>query len=44
MPLITCETSFQLKWSKNYVLVAGTAASQNPTFQINNTKLYVPVM
>ena len=44
MPLITCEISFQLKWSKNCVLVAGTAASQNPTFQINNTKLYVPVM
>ena len=44
MPLINCENIFQLKWSKNCILVAGTAANQNPRFQINNTKLYVPVV
>ena len=43
-PLINCETSLRLKWSKNCILVAGTAANQNPRFQINDTKLYVPVV
>ena len=33
-----------MKWSKNCFLVAGIAANQNPTFQINDTKLYVPVV
>ena len=27
MPLINCEISLQLKWSKKYILVAGTAAN-----------------
>ena len=27
MPLINCEISLQLKWSKNFILVAGTAAN-----------------
>ena len=44
MPLIDCETSLQLKWSKNYILVVGTVANQSPTFQINHTKFYVPVV
>ena len=44
MPLINCEISLQLKWSRNYFIVAGTANNQNPTFQINDTKLYVPVV
>ena len=43
MSLINCEISLQLKWSKNCILVIGTAANQNPTFQVNDTKLYVPV-
>ena len=43
MPLINCEISFLLKWSRNCILVAGSAIDQNPTFQINDTKLYVPV-
>ena len=43
MPLINCEISFLLKWSRNFILVAGSAIDQNPTFQINDTKLYVPV-
>ena len=42
MPLINCENSLQLKWSKNCILVADTAANQNPEFQITDTKLYVP--
>ena len=44
MPLINCKVSLQLKWFKNCILVAGTVANQNPGFQINPTKLYVPVV
>ena len=44
MPLINCEISLQLKWSKNFILVAGTAANQRKTFSITDTKLYVPVV
>ena len=44
MPLINCEISLQLQWSKNCTVVACTAANQNPTFQITDTKLYVPVV
>ena len=44
MPLINCQISLQLKWSKNFVLVAGTAANENPEFKITNTKLYVSVV
>ena len=44
MPSINCETILQLKWSRNCIIVAGTANNQNPTFQINDTKLYVPVV
>ena len=32
-----------MKWSRNGIIVAGTANNQGPTFQINDTKLYVPV-
>ena len=44
MPLINCEISLQLKWTKNCIHVAGTAANQNTRFQINDIKLYVPVV
>ena len=44
MPLINCEISLHLKWSENCILVAGNAANQNSRFQINDTKLYVPVV
>ena len=44
MPLINCEISLQLKWSKNCILVAGTAANENPTLQTNDTKLYVLIV
>ena len=40
--LINCEISLQLKLSKNCILVAGTAANQNPEFEITDLKLYVP--
>ena len=33
-----------MKWSKNCVLAAGKIADQKPSFQINDTKLYVPVV
>ena len=44
MPLINCEITLQLKLFKNCILVAGTIANQNPSFQINDTKLYFPVV
>ena len=43
MTLINCGISLHLKWSKDCILVAGTAANQNPKFDITNAKLYVPV-
>ena len=39
MPLINCEISLPLKWSRKCIL-AGTANNQNP----KDTKLYVPVV
>ena len=30
-----------MKWSKDCILVAGTAANQNPKFEITDTELYV---
>ena len=44
MHLINCEISFQQKWSKKFILVAGTVANQNQSFQINDGKFYVPVV
>ena len=44
MPLINCEISLQLKWSKDCILVARTAANQEPKFEISCTKLYVSVV
>ena len=44
MPLINCGISLQLKWSRNCIIVAATTNNQNPTCQINDTKLYVPVV
>ena len=42
MPLIDCESRLQLKWSRNCIILAGTTNNQNPTFQTNDTKLYIP--
>ena len=44
MPLLNCKIGLQLKWSRNCIIVAGTANNRSPTFQINGTKLYVPVV
>ena len=44
IPLINCEVSLILTWSKNCFLVAGTAVNQPPTFAITDAKLYVPVI
>ena len=44
MPIINCEISLQLKCSRNCIIVAGAATNQSPTFQINNTILYAPVV
>ena len=33
--LINCKISLQLKWSKNYILVAGTVANKNPRISDN---------
>ena len=44
MPLINCEVNFILTWSSNCVLIATGVQSQNETFEITDTKLYVPVV
>ena len=44
MPLINCEINHQLRWSKDCILVAGTAANKVPKLRITDTKLYVPVV
>ena len=36
MSLINCEINISLRWSKNCILIAGTVANQNPSFQIND--------
>ena len=43
MPLINCQISLMLAWSKKCFLVAGTATNQEPTFTITDTKLHVPL-
>ena len=44
MPQINCEISLQLNLSRICIIAAGTTNNQNPIFQINDTKLYVPVV
>ena len=44
MPLINCEISLILTWSANCVIVSTNVANQNVTFEITDTKLYVPVV
>ena len=43
MPLVNCEFSLQLKWSKYRFLLAGTVLYQVPSFTITDTKLYFPL-
>ena len=44
MPLINCEINLTLTWSTNCAIVSANVANQNATFQITDTKLYVPVV
>ena len=44
MSLNNCEISLQLKYYRKYIIVASTANNQSPSFQINDTKLYVSVV
>ena len=44
IPLINCEISLMLTWSKNRFLIAGAAANQKSIFAIVDTKLYVSVL
>ena len=43
MHLINCEPNLILTWSANCFIVY-TNVNQNPTFEITETKLYVPVV
>ena len=44
MPLINCEVNLILTWSSRCVLIATTVQNQGATFEITDTKLYVPVV
>ena len=44
MPLINCEINLISTWSTNFVIVSTNVANQNATFEITDTKLYVPVV
>ena len=43
MPLINCEINLILTWPTNCFIVSTNIANQNATFEITDTKLYVPV-
>ena len=44
MPLINCEVNLILTWSSSCVLIATCTQNQNATFEITDTKLYLPVV
>ena len=44
MPLINCEINLILTWSSTCVLFPTNIQNQNATFEITDTKLYVPVV
>ena len=44
MPLIDCELNLFLTCFANCFIIAGTADSQEPTYAITDTRLYVPVV
>ena len=44
MPLINCEVNLNLTWSSTCVLIATGVPNQAATFEITDTKLYVPVV
>ena len=39
-PLINCEINLILAWSKNCIIASNTAANQEATLAITDTKLY----
>ena len=44
MPLINCDVNLILTWSSRCVLIATAVQKQAATFEITDTKLYVPVV
>ena len=44
MPLINWEVELILTWSADCVIIYTDVANQNPTFEIAETNLYVPVV
>ena len=44
MPSIYCETNLIFIWSANCVIVSTNVANQNATFEIIDTKFYLPVV
>ena len=44
IPLINYEVNVILTWSANCVIIYTNVANQNPTFEITQTKLYIPVV
>ena len=44
MALINCEINLILTWSANCTFISTNVANQNATFEITDTKLYVPVV
>ena len=44
IPLINYEVNVILTWSTNCVIIYTIVANQKPTFEITQTKLYVPVV
>ena len=44
MPLINCEVNLILTWSSNCVLISTAIQNQAATFEITDTKLYVPIV
>ena len=44
IPLINCEVNLILTWSANCIIIYTNIGNQNPTFPINETKPYVPIV
>ena len=44
MPLTNCKVNFILTWSENCLIIYTYVANQNLTFEITETKLYLPLV
>ena len=44
MPFINCEINLILTWFASCVIISTNVANQNATFEITDTKLYVPLV